>query len=285
MNNQANPYDTYLNNIINEHTKEYIELFLDKRVSEVKQLDSVTKKNIELRADHIFEITLRKRKYILHIESQLEDNKNIINRQLIYYSHINDIRNKNAYPLISYMFIFFPSKSFKRNSININYHQEGSKKQTRKDTIHIEDITNKVKPDELLKYPDFIPLIPAIENKKTDNTRTQLYKKVLDIIESIKDYHKKSFLRRNLAVFFKKRYKNIDLLKELTKAMDMKEFIKEFNLEDIAEEGKKEGIKEGKKEGIKERNKEIAKNLKKKKYNIKEIKEITGLTEEEIKKL
>ena len=175
------------------------------------------------------------------------------------------------------MFIFFPSKSFKENSININYHQEGSKKQIRKDTIHIKKMFKRIRPAELLKYPDFIPLMPAIEDKRTDNTRTQLYKKVLNIIESIKDFHKKSFLRRNLAVFFKKRYKNLDLLKELTKAMDMKEFIKEFNLEDIAEEG----IKEGKKE----RNKEIAKNMKKKKYSIKEIKDITGLTEEEITEL
>ena len=281
MANQNNPYDTYLNNIINEHTKEYIELFLNKNVTQVKQLDSVTKKNIELRADHIFEITLRKRKYILHIESQLEDNKNIMNRQLIYYSHINDMRNTKAYPLISYMFIYFPSKSFKENSININYHQEGNKKQIRKDTIHIKKMFKRIRPAELLKYPDFIPLIPAIEDKRTDNTRTQLYKKVLNIIESIKDFHKKSFLRRNLAVFFKKRYKNLDLLKELTKAMDMKEFIKEFNLEDIAEEGKKEGIKEG----IKEGKKEIAKNMKKEKISIKTIAKVTGLTEDEIKNL
>ena len=55
------------------------------------------------------------------------------------------------------------------------------------------------------------------------------------------------------------------------------------------EQGKKEGLEQGKKEGleqgIKEGQKKIAKKLKKSKMPIKEIKEITGLTEEEIEKL
>lgn len=43
--------------------------------------------------------------------------------------------------------------------------------------------------------------------------------------------------------------------------------------------------KEGKAEGIKEKTVEIAKNMLKKKMNIKDISEITGLTEEEINSL
>ena len=54
------------------------------------------------------------------------------------------------------------------------------------------NIPNKVKLDELLKYPNFISLMPAIEDKRTDNTRAQLYKKVLNIIENIRDYHKRN---------------------------------------------------------------------------------------------
>ena len=48
------------------------------------------------------------------------------------------------------------------------------------------------------------------------------------------------------------------------------------------EEGKKEGREEGKEQGIKEKQIEIAKKLKKQKMSIKQIAEITGLSEEEI---
>ncbi|NJN27528.1 MAG: hypothetical protein HC819_16915 [Cyclobacteriaceae bacterium] len=54
------------------------------------------------------------------------------------------------------------------------------------------------------------------------------------------------------------------------------------------QEGKKEGILEGKKEGIlegkKEGKNEIAKKLLSKGFNIDEIAELTGLTDEEIEK-
>ena len=48
------------------------------------------------------------------------------------------------------------------------------------------------------------------------------------------------------------------------------------------EEGKKEGRDEGKEQGRKEKQIEIAKKLKKQKMSIKQIAEITGLSEEEI---
>ena len=48
------------------------------------------------------------------------------------------------------------------------------------------------------------------------------------------------------------------------------------------EEGKKEGKEEGKEQGRKEKQIEIAKKLKKQKMSIKQIAEITGLSEEEI---
>ena len=51
------------------------------------------------------------------------------------------------------------------------------------------------------------------------------------------------------------------------------------------EDAKKEGKTEGKAEGIKEKTLKIAKNMLKKKMNIKDISEITGLTEEEINSL
>lgn len=46
-------------------------------------------------------------------------------------------------------------------------------------------------------------------------------------------------------------------------------------------EGRREGIKKGKREGIIK----VVKNLLKKKVDISEIKELTGLTEEEIKNI
>jgi predicted transposase/invertase (TIGR01784 family) len=49
------------------------------------------------------------------------------------------------------------------------------------------------------------------------------------------------------------------------------------------EEGIKEGIEEGKQEGSKEKSIEIARNLLKMNLSIEQIKEATGLTEQEIK--
>ena len=65
--------------------------------------------------------------------------------------------------------------------------------------------------------------------------------------------------------------------------------VKYNEIEDAKKEGKSLGIEEGralgKAEGIKENKIEIARNMLKKKMGIKDISEITGLTEEEIKSL
>ena len=51
------------------------------------------------------------------------------------------------------------------------------------------------------------------------------------------------------------------------------------------EDAKKEGIEKGKNIGTKEKTIEIAKNMLKKKMSIKDISEITGLTEDEVRLL
>ena len=65
--------------------------------------------------------------------------------------------------------------------------------------------------------------------------------------------------------------------------------VKYNEIEDAKKEGKSLGIEEGKAlgkaEGIKEKTVEIARNMLKKKMSIKDISEITGLTEENIQKL
>ena len=65
--------------------------------------------------------------------------------------------------------------------------------------------------------------------------------------------------------------------------------VKYNEIEDAKKEGKNLGIEEGrvlgKAEGIKEKQIEIVRNMLKKKMNIKDISEITGLTEEDIQKL
>ena len=60
---------------------------------------------------------------------------------------------------------------------------------------------------------------------------------------------------------------------------------REVGLKKGKKEGIKEGKKEGKKEGIKEEKTKIAKKLLMKKMDIKEIAEITELSEKEIKSL
>ncbi len=62
---------------------------------------------------------------------------------------------------------------------------------------------------------------------------------------------------------------------------DREEYINQISYEEGKEEGKNIGIQEGKNA----RNIEIAKNMLKKKINIKDISEITGLKENEIKKI
>jgi predicted transposase/invertase (TIGR01784 family) len=58
---------------------------------------------------------------------------------------------------------------------------------------------------------------------------------------------------------------------------------RETGLEEGIEKGHKEGIEEGKQEGSKEKSMEIARNLLKMNLSIEQIKEATGLTEQEIK--
>ena len=64
---------------------------------------------------------------------------------------------------------------------------------------------------------------------------------------------------------------------------------KELGLKEGRQEGRKEGRKEGRQEGIKEGRKEsieqIVRKMKKAKFSMDTIKEITGLTEEEIEKI
>ena len=65
----------------------------------------------------------------------------------------------------------------------------------------------------------------------------------------------------------------------------MDALVKYNEIEDAKKEGKALGIEEGKAEGIKESTTLIARNMLKKKMSIKDISEITGLTEEDIQKL
>ena len=62
----------------------------------------------------------------------------------------------------------------------------------------------------------------------------------------------------------------------------MDALVKYNEIEEATKKGKAEGIAEGKAEGIKENKIEIAKNMLKKKMSIKDISEITGLTEQDI---
>ena len=80
------------------------------------------------------------------------------------------------------------------------------------------------------------------------------------------------------------RVSELNYYKEIAQKEGREEGIKE-GIKEGKKEGIKEGIKEGKKEGKKEGIIEIAKKLLAKKMAIKEIVEITDLTEEEIKKL
>ena len=50
-------------------------------------------------------------------------------------------------------------------------------------------------------------------------------------------------------------------------------------------QGTRQGIEQGTRQGIKENQKKIVKNMKKKNYSIEDIKEITGLSIEEIEKI
>ena len=78
------------------------------------------------------------------------------------------------------------------------------------------------------------------------------------------------------------------LVQDTTKRRDQKEGQKEGHekgLKEGLEEGRKEGRKEGKIEGIKQNKDEIIKRLLQRKYDYKEISEITNVTIEEIKKI
>ena len=87
-------------------------------------------------------------------------------------------------------------------------------------------------------------------------------------------------------------YKKITADEKMMAIIEMRERAKREMEEDKyaarkagIEEGKKAGIEEGKKTGIKESKKEIARKLKETGMEIKQIAEITGLSEEEIDKL
>ena len=60
---------------------------------------------------------------------------------------------------------------------------------------------------------------------------------------------------------------------------------KELGLKEGRQEGRKEGRQEGIKEGRKESIEQIVRKMKKAKFSMDTIKEITGLTEEEIEKI
>ena len=163
---------------------------------------------------------------------------------------------------------------------------------------------NRYEKEELLEKRNLVYDMLLIEKSRNAEELERNLKEVVRKVDSNKELVERiikitmlpTFGERKTKELIKKLYKDegSDNMLQVTRMLNnelrlkhnegRREGIKEGKREGI-KEGIKEGKKEGKREGIRQGIIKVTKNLLKKKVDISEIKELTGLTEEEIKNI
>ena len=254
-------------------TKEFLEAILERKIEEVD-----LSKNIVLRRENIKDkmgvldvlAKINDKEYI-NVEMQVGRRANLLERMLYYWARVytRNIKKKEDYielkKTIEVLIVDFEIKSLNE----LGYHSKWN---------IIEEKERKIILTEYLEL--HIIELPKI-HRLTEKERSKELVKWMYFLENPESKKVEEYMKEN---------KGIKEAKEKLETMSEDErmqILADLRLKAIMDEKavKRLGYEEGREEGIKENTIEIAKRMKEKGAEIKYIKEITGLAEEEIKSL
>ena len=250
-------------------TKEFLEAILERKIEEVDLSGNIVlrRENVEDKMGVLDVLAKINDKEYINVEMQVYNKKNLLERILYYWAKIytRNVKKKEDYielkKTIEVLIVDFEIKQLKE----LGYHskwkiiEEKDRKLILTDDLEIhiieinkiKNLTEKEKNKELVKWIYFL--------EEPDGERVKEYMKSDSGIKEAKGKLETMSEDERMQILADLRLKAI---------MDEKAV-------------RRLGYKEGKEEG----KKEIAKKMKEKGTDIKYIKEITGLTEEEIEKL
>ena len=262
-------------------TKEFLEAILEKKIKEVDLSGNIVlrRENIEDKMGVLDVLAKINDNEYVNIEMQVADKDNLLERILYYWARVytRNIKKSEDYielkKTIEILIVDFEIKKLKE----LEYHskwkiiEEKNRKLILTDDLEIHIIeTDKIKKlSEKEKDKELVKWIYFLE--EPNGERVKEYMKTDKGIKEAKGKLEVMSEDERMQILADLRLKAI---------MDEKA-IKRLGYK----EGKSEGKIEGKIEGKKEKTIEIAKKMKERDIDIITIKEITGLTEEEIEKL
>ena len=262
-------------------TKEFLEAILEKKIKEVDLSGNIVlrRENIEDKMGVLDVLAKINDNEYVNIEMQVADKDNLLERILYYWARVytRNIKKSEDYielkKTIEILIVDFEIKKLKE----LEYHskwkiiEEKNRKLILTDDLEIHIIeTDKIKKlSEKEKDKELVKWIYFLE--EPNGERVKEYMKTDKGIKEAKGKLEVMSEDERMQILADLRLKAI---------MDEKA-IKRLGYK----EGKSEGKIEGKIEGKKEKTIEIAKKMKERDIDIITIKDITGLTEEEIKKL
>ena len=254
-------------------TKEFLEAILERKIEEVDLSGNIVlrRENVEDKMGVLDVLAKINDKEYINVEMQVYNKKNLLERILYYWAKIytRNIKKKEDYielkKTIEVLIVDFEIKQLKE----LGYHskwkiiEEKDRKLILTDDLEIhiieinkiKNLTEKEKNKELVKWIYFL--------EEPDGERVKEYMKSDSGIKEAKG--------------------KLETMSE----DERMQILADLRLKAIMDEKAIKGLayEEGKEEGKKENTIEIAKKMKSENIDIATIKRITGLTEEEIKKL
>ena len=262
-------------------TKDFIEAIIERKIEEVDLSKNIVlrRKNLEDKMGVLDVIAKIDDKEYVNIEMQVADKDNLIERILYYWARLytRNIKRGEDYinlnKTIEVLIVDFEINSLK----DVGYHSKWK--------ITEENARNLILTDDLEIH---IIEIPKLKKEK-DNRKNDELLKWIYFLENPESKKVEEYMKENKGI--KEAKEKLETMSEdermqILADLRLKAIMDEKAAKRLAyEEGIESGVKDGIKQGKTQQKLEIAKRMKEKGIDIEYIKDITGLTEEEIKKL
>ena len=282
-------------------TKKFLEAILDKKLEQVD-----LSRNIVLRRERpkdkmgILDVLVKiNQKEYCNVEMQMVEKDNLIERILYYWSRIygKNLNGSDDYielkRTIGVLIVNFEIKKLKE----LGYHskwkiiEENERKLilTEHLELHIIEIPKIYKIGENEEKEELVKWINFIENPESEKVgeymkENEEMKEAKEKLEVMSEDEKMQILAelRLKAIRDEKAIKRFAIKEGMEQGMKQG---MEQGMKQGMEQGMKQGMEQGMEQGIKQGKKETAKKMKEEGLDIKLIKKVTGLTEEEINSL
>ena len=278
---------------------DFLESILNVKIEKLEVKNPEMMKNSREEKLGVLDIKVETKENIIDLEMQLEDEENIEEREATYMGKLlsEQLEVGDEYKKLKKSVVIFIT-NFNKYETN-TYHNIAKmrfEKINKDEYVDMgykeeEQIGNKYIEFHVIELPKFIKKNPGVE-KRLEQWLWLIVgrkEKVEMAVKENKNVKKADKVLERISKDPKERERYEAILKaEFNQRISNQKFMDKGIIEGEARGkiiGREEGMKEGKKEGKKQNQIEIAKKLLQRNMSIEDIKEITGLTEEEISKL